>query len=77
MLQQRLDARLLAAELAIRRRQITRMPDRQDLLAEDLPVLAGQAAILAEPLEGVVVEDLGAEVGVITGRIAAAQMWLK
>src|SRR5690606_11894692 len=72
MLQQRFHARLLAAELAIGLRKIARVADGEDLLAEHLPVLAGQPAVLAEPLEGVVVEHLCAKVGVVTRRIAAA-----
>src|SRR5690606_14539234 len=71
-LQQRLDAGILAAELAVGAGQVARVADGEDLLAEDLAVLAGQAAVLLEPLEGIVVQHLGAEVGVVAGRIAAA-----
>src|SRR5690606_22068831 len=70
-LQQRLDAGILAAELAVGAGQVARVADGEDLLAEDLAVLAGQAAVLLEPLEGIVVQHLGAEVGVVAGRIAA------
>src|SRR5690606_14917476 len=58
MLQQRLHARLLAAEFAIRGAEVARVADREDLLAEHLPVLPRQPAVLAEPLERVVVQHL-------------------
>src|SRR3546814_816310 len=70
-LQQRLHARVLAAEVAVQGGEVDGVAAREDLVAEDLAVLAGQAAVLLEPFERVVVEHLGPEVGVVAGRVAA------
>src|SRR3546814_4476500 len=64
-LQQRLHARVLAAEVAVQGGEVDGVAAREDLVAEGLAVLAGQATVLLEPFEGVVVEHLGPEVGVV------------
>src|ERR1700688_4997410 len=68
---QRLDLRVAAAEGAIERRGVLRSAPRKDHLAEALAVGAGHAAVLPEPVVGVVVDHLAPEVGVVAGRIAA------
>src|SRR3546814_7712002 len=53
-LQQRLHARVLAAEVAVQGGEVDGVAAREDLVAEGLAVLAGQATVLLEPLERVV-----------------------
>src|SRR3546814_1486045 len=47
-LQQRLHARVLAAEVAVQGGEVDGVAAREDLVAEDLAVLAGQAAVLLD-----------------------------
>ena len=51
----------------------TRPAARQQPRAERVAVRALQAAVLAEPLDGVGVEHLGPDVRVVAGRVAAAE----
>src|SRR5258706_8835975 len=71
LLQQRFHLRIASAEGAIHRRRILGATSRKDHLAELVAVGAGHAAVLLEPVVGVVVEHFAPEVGVIAGRVAA------
>ena len=70
--EQRLDARVAAAERAIQRGGVLRPAARKDHVAEALAVLARHPAVLLEPGVRVVVEHLGPEIRVVAGRVAAA-----
>src|SRR5213078_1826637 len=56
--QQRLNDRIAAAEVTKRRRHVLRATARQNQVAKTLAVDAGQSAVLLEPVEGVVIQDL-------------------
>src|SRR6266404_1024838 len=62
---QGLDFRVAAAEGAVERRGVLCSAPGQDHVAEAFSVGAGHAAVLAEPVVGVVVDHLAPEVGVV------------
>src|SRR3546814_19660466 len=71
-LQQRLHARVLAAEVAVQGGEVDGVAAREALVAEDLAVLAGQAAVLLEPFERLVAEHPAPAEAVVAGQVAAA-----
>ena len=73
-LEQRTDLRIAAAG------EVPELPDRifaaaarEQHLAETIAVLALQAAVLLDPLDGVRIEHFAPDVGVIAGRVAARE----
>ena len=72
-LQQRLDHGIPAAEVAVRLQRVLRAADTEQAGAEAVAVLAEQAAVLLEPLDGVGVEHLAPDVGVVAGVVAARE----
>src|SRR5947207_13585603 len=65
--QQRLNDRIAAAEVTKRRRHVLRATARQNQVAKTLAVDAGQSAVLLEPVEGVVIQDLAPQISVVAG----------
>ncbi len=67
-----LSARISAAEAAIDFHRVGGIGAAEHLVAEDLAVGAGHAAMLDEPFIGIIIKDLAPHVGIIIGLIAIA-----
>ena len=72
-LQQRRDHRVASAELAVRLERVLRAADPEQQPPESVAVLARQPAVLGEPLDGVGVEHLAPDVGVVARVVAARE----
>src|SRR5215469_4819415 len=68
--EQRFDARVAPAPGTIKRVGFLGAAAREDHVAEALAVLAGHAAVFLEPVERVVAQHRGPQVGVIAGGVA-------